>query len=379
MQVKTLHGVFPFALQKYRYQGIELSYFDWTEQLGEHHVSPGLQELCGYYSNRLSYEEVAQVVKRMTGAALLSDQGIWHIVNTKAQSLSAQLWLEADQTLEQVPSPVITVNPQLDLYDLRQNEILLFDDGIQVKGQKSSRRPAAIPVAENCQAGLLTPKSPVVNTDIVMLQRPNGSFEYLSAPIDTTGEALISLAEVVKAKLLRFYGNEPDPLNIVVITDGAKAIRARLLAIFGVAVMVILDWYHLCKKVRNLMSMIARNKVERSLHLKFLFSQLWHGETAVVLEYLNTQVSARKPESLLELMGYLEKHQSEIIDYSRRSKAGKTIGSGRVEKGVDLAVGHRQKNKGMSWRKQGSKTLALLKLAELNGQWHQLWFPARIA
>jgi hypothetical protein len=46
-------------------------------------------------------------------------------------------------------------------------------------------------------------------------------------------------------------------LNIVAITDGAKVIRHRLLAIFGVLPVVILDWYHLCQKVRNLMSMIA--------------------------------------------------------------------------------------------------------------------------
>jgi hypothetical protein len=31
-----------------------------------------------------------------------------------------------------------------------------------------------------------------------------------------------------------------------------------------------------------------------------------------------------------------EKHQAEIINYKRRSQAGKTIGSGRVEKGVHL-------------------------------------------
>jgi hypothetical protein len=38
-------------------------------------------------------------------------------------------------------------------------------------------------------------------------------------------------------------------LNIVAITDGAKVIRHRLLAIFGVLPVVILDWYHLCQKV----------------------------------------------------------------------------------------------------------------------------------
>jgi hypothetical protein len=33
----------------------------------------------------------------------------------------------------------------------------------------------------------------------------------------------------------------------------------------------------------------------------------------------------------MQLIGYLEKHQFEIIDYSRRSKAGKTIASGTCE------------------------------------------------
>lgn len=70
--------------------------------------------------------------------------------------------------------------------------------------------------------------------------------------------------------------------------------------------------------------------------------------------------------------GYLSKHQSEIINYNRRSRAGKTIGSGQVKKGVDLTVGSRQKNRGMSWSPKGSKALCLLKVAELNGQWQQL-------
>ena len=35
--------------------------------------------------------------------------------------------------------------------------------------------------------------------------------------------------------------------------------------------MIILDWYHLGKKLREHMSMIARNKGEKIEHLKFLF------------------------------------------------------------------------------------------------------------
>ena len=97
--------------------------------------------------------------------------------------------------------------------------------------------------------------------------------------IDTEVEETISLATVVRARILDLYQKESKALNIVAITDGTKVIRHRLLAIFGVLPVVILDWYHLCQKVRNLMSMIALNKEEKSNHVKFLLSQLWHGQT----------------------------------------------------------------------------------------------------
>ena len=51
------------------------------------------------------------------------------------------------------------------------------------------------------------------------------------------------------------------------------------------------------------------------------------------------------------------------------------IGSGYIEKGCDQVVGHRQKKKGMSWREAGSRSLGILKVAELNHQWAQFGFP----
>jgi len=52
--IKTLHGKFQFQLQKYQSLGQLTSYFGLTNQLSEGYVSPRLQELCGYFSNRLS-------------------------------------------------------------------------------------------------------------------------------------------------------------------------------------------------------------------------------------------------------------------------------------------------------------------------------------
>lgn len=87
-------------------------------------------------------------------------------------------------------------------------------------------------------------------------------------------------------------------------------------------------------------------------------------------------IEARRQKALEELVSYLRKHASEIIDYERRAKAGKAIGSGRMEKALDRAVGARQKRKGMSWSEGGSGALALLKVVELNGEWDELWAEA---
>src|SRR5919199_492532 len=175
------------------------------------------------------------------------------------------------------------------------------------------------------------------------------------------------------------YGDRSEPLPVVAITDGARTIRRQLAELFGQPVPVILDWYHLDKKVGELMSMVARNKQEKAVHVAHLLHHLWHGRTDAALTYLRREVEAKNPEQLAALVTYLEKHQAEIIDYGRRQRAGKPIGSGRMEKGVDQVIGARQKHKGMSWSPTGSKALGILKVVELNQQWEQLWFPQQVA
>lgn len=352
------------------------NYFKQTNQLETGYISLRLQELCSYYSNRMSYEEVVKLVERISGSRLLSGQKISQIVGDKALKFSKEIYKNAVVNLDRTEVDVVKVNPEVEIYNPESKEILLFDDGIQVKGQKGSRQPRAKPGVEFDSRSSRKSKTSAVITDIVMLQKANTAFEYIAAPIDEFGGELLSLASVVKAQVIKEYGSETSPLNLVAITDGARVIRQRLVSIFGTAVVVILDWYHLCKKLRGLMSMIAVDKIEKSKHLRFLLPQLWQGKTATALKYLRHHVAVKNQDKWQELIGYLSKHQLEIINYNRRSKAGKTIGSGRVEKGVDLTVGSRQKKKGMSWRSKGSRALCLLKVAELNGQWQQLWFPA---
>ena len=100
-----------------------------------------------------------------------------------------------------------------------------------------------------------------------------------------------------------------------------------------------------------------------------MLPKLWIGQVDEV-NYLETQVKPRQEEKWRELTRYLAKHKAEIVNYNRRNRAGKVIGSERMEKGVDLTIGRRQKKKGISWRPKGNRALAVLKVVELNNRWN---------
>jgi len=414
--IKTLNGSFPFKNQRFLENNCDQTshtYLGLTGQFEDGHTSEGLKEFSAYYANRLSYEEVEELVERTTGEKQLSDQSIQNTVVGKALEVSKQTYLEAKEVLEDDTLGLPEINKEVDIYDVETKEVLILVDGIGVKKQSQSR-------VSKKSANVSTEKDNEntdsrVNTNIVLLEKRAGDFEHITSAIDKEGEELLPLSDIVKSKVIQEYVSDSEPLNVVAVTDGAKNIRTMLTAIFGFLVVIILDWYHLRKKVRELMSMIARNKAEKLEHLEFLLHHLWHGQTKEVLNYLRTKIKAK--EKLQELITYIEKHQEEIIDYDRRKKAGKevglepeqeddevvhnqsssnsktvvnlnqeqetvnaktakkVVGSGRVEKACDCTIGKRQKRKAMSFRLVGSRSLAILRVVELNHKWLGILFP----
>ena len=369
--IKTLHGAFAFVVQRFQCPSSgETTYLELTERLCEGAMSARLAEFSAYYSNRMSYDEVAGLLERVTGQPLLSDQTIQHLVVAKAVEVSQQWQVESQANTAAPLWPEVT--PQVDWYDPQSEEVLLLTDAIQVKQQKASRGQGA-----DTPTGARATKR--VHTEVWLVEQPTGGFTYVTAGIDATGQEVVSGTARVRWQFQQDYAGRSEPLPVVAITDGARTIRRQLTELFGQPVPVILDWYHLDKKVGELMSMVARNKQEKAVHVACLLDHLWHGRTDAALTYLRQDVQAKNLQQLAALVTYLEKHQAEIIDYGRRQQAGKPIGSGRMEKGVDQVIGARQKHKGMSWSPTGSKALGILKVVELNQQWEQLWFPQQAA
>jgi hypothetical protein len=208
-------------------------------------------------------------------------------------------------------------------------------------------------------------KKEFITNDICILELKNGNYEYIIEPIDKDGNNCIKLSECIKYSLKKEYSETKKPLNIISISDGATDIRNTFKEVFYSEIQIILDWYHVCKKSREFLSMISKDKTSKINHLKSMLYLFWIGEVEKSIEYLKN-IESKNDIQKEKFIKYLEKHKLEIINYDKRKKAGKTIGSGRVEKAVDQVIGARQKKKGMSWSKIGSKSLGILKVASLN-------------
>jgi hypothetical protein len=113
-------------------------------------------------------------------------------VSSKVIKLSQEIHNSVTATLAKTKCSPVIVNPKVDVYNPETKEILLFDDGIQVKAQKAERQPKLEQSKKNRNS--FKPTTPAIIIDIVLLQKATAKFEYIAAPINGNGEDLLTLA-----------------------------------------------------------------------------------------------------------------------------------------------------------------------------------------
>jgi hypothetical protein len=291
------------------------------------------------------------------GTSLICPQTLLNWTKRKAGEIDARLRQQVQAAASLAP---VAIGEQVNVYDPSAEEVHVLTDGVLVKSQKSDHKRASVPKR----------KKPRLyhQTWVLLFQSRSGRYRYLTGSTD----ASVSLSQVAQAYLREEWAGRSTPLPVVVLSDGATQIRSDLFDLFGVSVTIILDWYHLQKRVYEQLCKCAFNKTQREGWEEIVLAHLWRGRTDEALDFLKA-LSVRNEKARTELLGYLQKHHCEIIDYERRKSIGKSVGSGRMEKAVDQAVSMRQKNKGMSWSKQGSHSLAQLTIAQLNNEWEDLF------
>ena len=290
----------------------------------------------------LSYEKVSDLLASRIGNGRLSDQQLFNKVAAYASQISASQESQI-KSWEDSGNKTI-VGTSVDIYDSTSQEVLFYSDGVCVGEQKEKRDKVPKEGKER------------TNINMMMLQTPSKSntaiFEMLIA-----GEGIVE-EKLIKSAVCKHY-KDTFCLPVVCISDGATCLKNQNKAVFGKNVAHILDWYHVSAKIKQLMSQIAPNKDVKEEMIALLLHYLWQGKihsTTIALKFLVPKNQAKHQE----LIGYLEKNETYIIDYERRKNAGKPIGSGRMEKQNDMIVAKRQKRKGMAWSAKGARNLSIV-------------------
>jgi len=159
--------------------------------------------------------------------------------------------------------------------------------------------------------------------------------------------------------------------TLVFFVDGARNLNTTISEMFGFAnIKIILDWYHLRKKMEETLSLICNSRVYRNEMLQKIMPSLWKGNVDKAIEILKSiDISMVKNNDKLDyLIGYLERVRAIIPNYMLRAALGLRNSSNRGEKANDLVVANRQKHNGMSWSDTGSPSLASVSALQYNNE-----------
>jgi hypothetical protein len=168
--------------------------------------------------------------------------------------------------------------------------------------------------------------------------------------------------------------------NWMFFVDGQRNLHDVVLQTFSWqgTLQLILDWYHVVKKCKEMLSLGLNNRHVRNEVLKPLLRLLWYGNLDAAIAHLR-QIDPKhikNHDAVDRLIAYLERNRQYIPCYAARRKLGLRNSSNRGEKANDLVVSARQKHNGMSWSQEGSSALATLSALVANDN-HRPWFEER--
>ena len=167
--------------------------------------------------------------------------------------------------------------------------------------------------------------------------------------------------------------NDSLKKQLVFFTDGARTIHNEINRMFAFSnYKIILDWYHLEKKCKELLSMALKNRTIRNEFLDELTPCLWFGNingAIRLLENISPKL-VKNHDKITELIGYFERVRDYVPVYALRAELGLRNSSNQGEKANDLVVSQRQKHNGMSWSDDGSLAFASIASVHKNNELH---------
>ena len=157
-----------------------------------------------------------------------------------------------------------------------------------------------------------------------------------------------------------------------VIGDGARWISTIAEHHFPYAIRI-LDLWHLEHPVwKALRVSVPSDEVGEVGHT--LMDLLVRGRTAETLRELVKLVNRYETDALRELTVYVSNNAEWICDYDSLRSEGYPVGSGAVEKAVDIVINRRLKGRrGMRWWRVCADGVVALRVLMLNNDWNSTW------
>jgi len=165
--------------------------------------------------------------------------------------------------------------------------------------------------------------------------------------------------------------------TVTVLADGAKNCWtvAKSLMPFCASLLCILDWFHIAKKIQNVINI---SPTEKKAKLELIKEKIWYGEidfSLKELEELRTTIDNEKLRSKVNgLFIYLEKNKDHIVNYKERAENKLIYTSHVAESTVEHLINDRHKRKQkMQWTREGAHNILQIRASIASNDWAYEW------
>jgi Uncharacterised protein family (UPF0236) len=317
--------------------------------LGQGRCTPALRELVTNCGVSWPYQQAARVVGRLRGAPL-SAETIRTVVAHAGSAVAAQQAREAQTACQPPAAPQLSGAPPA--------RLVVELDGAWVHSHDNALGMEA--------------KLGVVHAGRERIGRTRT--RLTARRYAATFAGVSEFGPLVTAEVV--HGNGYEAPEQTLLGDGAAWIWTLGAHIVAEATPV-LDRWHLADARRRTLRQAVGEAEQRAAWAARLEPCLERGDVPGALAVLAELSHSSDAPVVAEFAAFLTRQAPHIPDYAARRAAGLPIGSGGVEKGVDVVVNRRFKGKrGMKWGRARAEGVLALRVAEGNDEWLPRLTPA---
>jgi hypothetical protein len=164
---------------------------------------------------------------------------------------------------------------------------------------------------------------------------------------------------------------------VVALSDGADNCRSVIKSLlpFCGELEIILDWFHIGMKFKNMQNLLSVEQQEKLLSAKW---KLWHGladDCFVKMQELIVEIVDDKIAIKLgKLLNYLQNNKETLANYENKKNNNMVYTSNIAESTVENMVNSRYRQSGkMQWKRDGTHALLQLRAASFSKILDKMW------